>query len=197
MNYKPFLTIIWTLTAIAGVGQVVGAHSDTPRQGEMSANQIAHRATAAIAALGRDPGSIAKMWVSLETFVRGERRWDVLTEGKAHLARFDAISGELMSYYFQTRRYDQLKNRGRTGLQYFPNETAAKARIRAIATSLGVPASATMAGFEWKRDGQVKDQNSAGSVGAVFKDNQGRVIATVSCDPQDGVLVCFTRTRYP
>jgi hypothetical protein len=101
----------------------------------------------------------------------------------------------VMSYYNNARRRKQYRKEGRTGQQYFLSEAQAKAHIRRLADLLEVPSSTVLTGFVWKKDGQVKDANSAGSVGAVFKDSAGRVVATLSCDPQDGALVEFSRTR--
>jgi hypothetical protein len=119
----------------------------------------------------------------------------IYSEGKRHLAYLDAQSGQLFLYSFEGRSQDQLHNRGRTGTQRFSSAAEAKAHLRAIATALGVPASATLANFVWKTDGQVRDQNTAGEVGAVFKDATGKVVAALHCDPQDGALVEFSRTR--
>jgi hypothetical protein len=135
------------------------------------------------------------MIVSLDDYVRGNREWDVTTGGHVFALRIDAKTGQLMSFEFHQRREEQYRGLGRTGKQKFSRTEDAKRYIVALAAKLQVPPSAKLTGFDWKKDGAVKDANTAGSVGSVFKDGTGRVVATISCDPQDGALVYFSRSR--
>jgi uncharacterized SAM-binding protein YcdF (DUF218 family) len=124
----------------------------------------------------------------------GGKKWTIAGP-KGHQVDVDASHGRVTMYYNFGRSDDQYRRRGRTGKQRFTNEADAKQYVRNLATKLGIPTDTVMTNFSWKKDGQVKDANSAGSFGAVFVDAQGNLRGTVSCDPQDGVLVVFTR-RY-
>ena len=193
----PFVVLIAAGSSVAlFAAQVVQSNSSARREGELTAQEASIAASAALARVGVDIGDRTRMLVQLRDFVRGHRKWECWSDPYTYLCKVDAASGELMSYYNEARRHEQYRGLGRTGRQYFQSEAQAKNRIRTLANLLGVSASTTLTGFAWQRDGEVRDQNSAGSVGAVFKNSEGQVVATISLDPQDGVLVTFSRTRF-
>jgi hypothetical protein len=178
-----------------GMAQVVGPTSLHSASGELQFKEAASRAATVLGNLGINPGNKSRMWLSLQDYVRGHREWLVFTEDKSWALALDAKNSTLMSLYFQGRRHQQYEGKGRTGKQFFRTESQARQHLLMLARKLDVPSSAKLTSFAWKKDGEVKDANSYGEVGGVFKDSSGRVVATLNCDPQDGVLVEFSRTR--
>lgn len=122
--------------------------------------------------------------------------YDLRTKGGDWSCTVDAISGRIKSLLNRKRHNDQYKNRGRTGGQKFPSEQAAKNHLRTVATKLGVPASASLTHFGWKKDGEVRDANSSGAVYANYR-IPGREVFIVEVDPQDGVFIFFQHIVKP
>ncbi len=117
--------------------------------------------------------------------------WNVVN-GDLQEIRVDALDGSLRGYTNNARRQDQFKGRGRTGRSIFLTEARAREHLTRLALQLGVPKGATISLFKWVRDGGVRDANSAGYIGAFFSVN-GKRVALVNVDPQDGALVIFSR----
>jgi hypothetical protein len=113
--------------------------------------------------------------------------------GPSYTIMVDAVDGSFRGFTNGVRRWQQYKNKGRTGKEAFTTEVAWRNHLQTLGRHLGVPETATLGSITWKRDGQVKDANSAGYVGGTFRDHSGKAIAIINCDPQDGVLVMFTR----
>lgn len=112
------------------------------------------------------------------------------TKGGDWICKVDTVSGRVTSIINQKRRDDQYRKRCRTGGQKFPSEQAAKNHLRTVATKLGVPATASLTHFGWKKDGEVRDANSSGAVYANYR-IPGREVFIVEVDPQDGVFIFF------
>jgi hypothetical protein len=69
------------------------------------------------------------------------------------------------------------------------------AHLRIFATRMGVPKSAKTGKLEWVGEGEVKDANPSGFVACRFLDSNGKSLAIVNCDPQDGMLMMFRWER--
>ena len=183
---------IFAILTIASGQKIVTDRKLLP--GELTPQMIAAKASDFLRMLGRNPGDLRDCRVSASP-LRDRRDWDVDTSGHDHTLMLDEV-GNVVLYAFQARRHDQNRGRGRTGKQFFRNAAQAKAHVRALATKLGVPANTVLKSFSWKKDGEVADANSAGAVGGSFMDAKGRLVAALSCDPQDGELVFFVRHRF-
>lgn len=126
----------------------------------------------------------------------GKRRsaeWKVISERSEYWISVDAKTGAFRGFLNNARRHQQWKGVGRTSEVRFNTDAAWKAHLVALGKHFGLPQSATLSDFVRKRTGEVKDSNNSGYIGAKFRDSAGEVIAIINCDPQDGVLVMFTR----
>ena len=162
--------------------------------GESTPQVIATKASSFLRMIGRNAGDLKDCRVAASP-LRDRRDWDVDTSGHDHWVKLDEV-GNVVMYAFQGRMQEQYRGKGRTGKQFFRNAAQAKAHVRALATKLGVPTNTVLKSFSWKKDGEAADANSAGAVGGSFVDPKGRLVAAMSCDPQDGELVYFTRHRF-
>ena len=183
---------VFAILTIASVQKIVTDRKLLP--GELSPPMIATKASSFLRMIGRNAGDLSDSRVSASP-LRDRRDWDVDTNGHEHWIKLDEV-GNVVMYAFQARRTEQYRGRGRTGKQFFRNAAQAKSHLRALATKLGVPTNTVLKSFSWKKDGEVADANSAGAVGGSFVDPKGRLVAAMSCDPQDGELVYFTRHRF-
>ena len=159
--------------------------------GELHPAVVAAKAADFVRLLGHNPGELKNMLLTADPR-RGSRDWLVYTGGHEHWIGLDAV-GNVNFYAFQARRQDQFRNKGRTGKQFCQNAAQAKAHLYAVATKLGIPFGSVLKSFSWARDGEVADANSAGSFGGSFVDSHGKMLAAMSCDPQDGQLVFYVR----
>lgn len=189
-------TVTALLVAIAAVpvAQTVSRSAGRKLPGEMSHMQAVGKAQGVIRALTGANGDMRGAGVILDQDPRGRRFWEVTTKGLLRL-NIESKSGALLMYANLARSQDQFKGRGRTGRQRFATEAAWRGYLMAMLRRLGLPATLRIARFAWKRDGQVRDANSAGYVGAAFAGRDGREVAIVNCDPQDGTLMYFGRLR--
>lgn len=103
----------------------------------------------------------------------------------------NSVTGKVTLFEFSKRVEDQFKGRGRTGAVRFTKEADARQHLLNLARTLGVPANATLSSFTFTGEGHRKEQNAAGYFGAVFKVGS-EVIATISCDMQDGLPTLIT-----
>lgn len=116
--------------------------------------------------------------------------YDMRTKSGDWQCNVDANTGDLLALTNRKRRNEQFKRQGRTGTQLFASEQAAKNHLRLVATKCGVPSNATFLSMRWKRDGEVKDANSAGAITANYR-FAGRESFQVVVDPQDGMFVSY------
>jgi len=187
--------LLTSLLFCCSSAQVIAPASAPLRPGDVSFQQIANSCEKLIVKLGLKRFSPSRLKMDLKEFSSLPRYWDCTTSPYDYSFKVSPETGAVMSFYYMSRRQDQYKRKNRTRKQFFNSQPQAKAHLSRLARVLGVPGSARMDRFEWKKDGQVKDANTAGYVGARFVDANGKLLATLTCDPQDGVLVTFSRSR--
>ncbi|MCC6351605.1 MAG: hypothetical protein KJZ62_12280 [Fimbriimonadaceae bacterium] len=117
------------------------------------------------------------------------RKWHL--SGPLYSANVNSVTGKVTLFEYSKRVEDQFKGRGRTGAVRFTKEADARQHLLNLARTLGVPANATLSSFTFTGEGHSKEQNAAGYFGAVFKVGS-EVIATISCDMQDGLPTLIT-----
>lgn len=120
------------------------------------------------------------------------RFWSIYDNPITFRIGIDTVTGQMVSYYNSSRAMNQFRQRGRTGRNRFSEAHAARSYLRYVARKLGVPEAAELRDFVLKADGQVRDANSTGYIGACFYEH-GNQVATLSCDVQDGTVLSFTR----
>lgn len=157
---------------------------------EHDAIQIAKRA---ISAVSFDAGPESAMKV-IKGKLAALDEWTVLTSGGKIMVMIEAKTSKIIGIANMERRYQQYRGIGRTGRLFITSESKARVYLRGLADKLGVPSDASMQKVGWCKDGSVQDGNSTGYLGCVFKDDAGHVIATLSCDVQDGLMTMFSRT---
>lgn len=192
MNAKLVLVPTLSVVGMLGFSQLTFVSVRSNNSGEISFETAVQRFKADVTALGFTEPRVNENQSRIVRSGFGSK-YALKSESGLWTADVDAVSGRLLSLYNQKRRREQYKGIGRSGVQYFTSEQAAKNHLRMVATKLGMPTEAVFSKLTWKRDGEVKDASTAGSVFANYR-IPGRETFVVGVDPQDGVFVSYVRT---
>jgi hypothetical protein len=180
------------LTHAYALGQTLVQGRVQRQPGDISHVAACERAATFVQLIGLAPQPMAQMSAHLrENHRQGEpgRVW--IVGGPQYTLFVNSISGDIYLFEFTKRVEDQFKRRGRTGQVRFTNWEAAKEHLWSLARRLGVPSNAVISSHSFTGEGHRKDQNSAGYFAAAFKVGN-KVVATISCDMQDGAPTLIT-----
>lgn len=183
---KVTIIIIFILSCLAGSQSQILPLSSR-RTNEITYELACAKATTFLAGLGFQNSPVEKSRARIFRMSRGS--FYSLNTKSGFWIEVDTTSGRIRTARNMKRRNEQYRKQNRTGDSMFSSEASAKNRLRLVATQCGVPSHATLVNFGWKRDGEVKDANSAGTVWGNYK--LANEAYHLSIDPQDGVLVSF------
>ncbi len=105
-----------------------------------------------------------------------------------------AVNGRVRGFYNSRLSNLQFRRIGRTGKLLHDTEAEWKAYLIALGKRLSLPV-AGVTNFNWVRESQRKDANRAGRVTCRLMGADGRRLARISVDPQDGTLYHFMDDR--
>ena len=86
---------------------------------------------------------------------------------------------------------EHYRNQNRTGIRKFASEQTMRTHLRKIATDLGIPTSTTIKRVTIRDDKDAVDSTTKGVFGAHFYNSNGKIVATLNCDIQDGTVLHF------
>ncbi|HJP82144.1 MAG TPA: hypothetical protein VJ835_01450 [Fimbriimonadaceae bacterium] len=188
-------TLLILICAVLGYSQTLIPGKTIRTSADISLTSAANKARDFLVLLDMTPGIVDsyKGQLGKRYGFPGRRLWNITTPSAwVHL---DSQSGIITSFVDHKRLDDRYRGRNRTGKKFTTVEATAKAHLRAIATKLGVSANTQLTGYKMVGDGIGQDSNPMGYFGCVFKNSAGEVVATLSCDIQDGALLEYSRSR--
>lgn len=187
------VALVATYSCLSAQTYIPGRYK--PTSGDMSMKAAVGKANSFLSLVGISPGTATEQKVRFTKRhgFPGRFQWEVTT--LTYWVYLDSKSGLITSYVNAKRQDDRYRGKNRTGTRFVGSEQAAKSYLRTVATKLGVPRDSVIANFAIKRDGEGQDSRPMGRFGGVFKTAGGDIIATLSCDLQDGLILVYTRSR--
>lgn len=194
MQKLSLLVVMLTLTSVSFAQRIMPSEV-RPQLSDISASQSVEYARQFQRLAGQPLQDASDFTVILEEWEGVYAKRAYYVSSKFAQIYVHSETGKIISFDNAKRSDDRYRKRGRSGAVFSRDEAVLKAHLEMIAGKFGLPADRIMSKFGIKGDLAVNDADRMGYFGCVFRNEAGKILATLACDIQDGVILEFTRSR--